>query len=224
MPGFGFVVAIGAVWMGIGVVLAVVMGRRGHSSFGWLVLGAVLGPLAVVLAIDAWGHSEELEPDPVGSQGRVRRGPVDVLVGFDGSPESAAAADAVVELFAERVGRLTVATVVPYSDARPDVASAADALRRLAARTPDRPCDLEILHGHPAAALIEYAAAGGYDVIAAGTRAGGITDAILGSAATELARDSKVPVLLVGAPVRQAPREAPAPASPIVRSAGDRHR
>lgn len=60
MPGFGFVVAIGAVWMGIGVVLAVVMGRRGHSSFGWLVLGAVLGPLAVVLAIDAWGHSEEL--------------------------------------------------------------------------------------------------------------------------------------------------------------------
>ena len=200
MSGLGVVVAIAGVWVAIGIVMSIVMGRRGHNSFGWLVLGTLLGPMAVVLAIDARRHDEELEPAAVGGSGEARRGPVDVLVGFDGTAESVAAADAAAQLFGDRLGRLTVATVVPYGDMRWPAESAAEALRRLAARTPERACELEVLHGHPAAALREYAASAGYDVIAVGARGAGVTKAILGSAAAELARESKVPVLVVGAP------------------------
>jgi nucleotide-binding universal stress UspA family protein len=197
---FGFFVVIGSIWVAIGVALSVVMGRRGHNGFGWLVTGTLLGPFALVLAIDARRHNERLRPVPlVGTvPATVGTGPVNVLVGSDGSPESAAAMDAAVELLGDRIGRLTVATVVPYGDVREPERLATQRLRELAGRTSGRTPDLEVLHGHPSAALRQCAAEGGYELIAVGTRGRGLTRALLGSAASELARDSKVPVLLVG--------------------------
>ena len=163
----GLVIAIAAGWVAIGLVLSIVMGRRGHDSFGWLVTGTLLGPLAVVLAIDARRRAEQLDPANLrkGPPAIASSGPIDVLVGFDGSPESRAAIDTVPTLLDDR---------------------------------------LELLHGQPAAALSEYAAEGGYSLIAVGTRGAGITKAILGSAATQLAEHSKVPVLLVTAERRSA--------------------
>jgi nucleotide-binding universal stress UspA family protein len=46
-------------------------------------------------------------------------------------------------------------------------------------------------------ALHRYAVEGGFALIAVGTRGAGITKAVLGSAATELAHASTIPVLLV---------------------------
>lgn len=43
--GFSLVLVVGAGWLAIGLVLAVVMGRRGHSGFAWLVVGTVMGPI-----------------------------------------------------------------------------------------------------------------------------------------------------------------------------------
>src|SRR5215207_1591148 len=43
-------------------------------------------------------------------------GPVDVLVGIDGSPESAAATSAALELLSDRVGRLTLVAVTEVDD------------------------------------------------------------------------------------------------------------
>ena len=42
------VLVIAGDWLAIGVVLSVVMGRRGHFGPGWGILGAMLGPFAVV--------------------------------------------------------------------------------------------------------------------------------------------------------------------------------
>jgi hypothetical protein len=42
-----------AVALTIGITLAVVMSRRGHSAFEWFLIGAVLGPFALPLA---WGR------------------------------------------------------------------------------------------------------------------------------------------------------------------------
>jgi len=196
----GFFVAVAAVWVAIGVVLSIVMGRRGHNSFGWLVVGTLLGPMGALLALVARRQEEQLgsvsfaAPD----RGATRTGPVDVLVGSDGSPESAAAMDAAVELLGDRLGRLTVATVVPFGGVKEPERLATEGLRRMAARSPGRASDLELLHGHPSAALAQCAIEGGYELIAVGTRGKGLTKAILGSAASELARDSKIPVLLVG--------------------------
>lgn len=193
-------VIIGCVWLAVGLALSVVMGRRGHNGFGWLVLGTVLGPLGVVLALDAGRHEEHLAPVVIQPEGRARggAGPVDVLVGYDGSPESAAALDAVRALLGRRLGRLTVATVAPYGDVRELERQHEEMLRALAHDVPGRHFQLEVLHGQPAAALRERAATGSYELIAVGTRGRGITKAILGSAASELASHSGVPVLLVG--------------------------
>ena len=197
----GFVIAIAAGWVAIGLLLSVVMGRRGHDSFGWLVTGTLLGPLAVVLALDAGRRTEALQPANLrrGPPAIPSSGPVDVLVGFDGSPESRAAIDTVPALLGDRLGRLTVATVVPFGEIRERERLATEALRSLEGRALGDECDLELLHGRPAAALSQYAAEGGYALIAVGTRGAGITKAILGSAATQLAEKSKVPVLLVTA-------------------------
>jgi hypothetical protein len=46
-------------WVAIGVVSAVVMGRRGSARFSWLVLGVVLGPLVIPLALP-----RPARPDP----------------------------------------------------------------------------------------------------------------------------------------------------------------
>lgn len=196
----GFLVLLAATWFAIAVALAVGMGRRGHNGFGWFVLGSVLGPAAVVLARDAGRHGEAFEHAPVrvGEPGIAGSGPVDVLVGYDASSASVAALDAVDALLGERIGRLTVATVVPYGGARDQEREATDRLRRLARRNPHGAPQLEILHGHPSTALARCAVEDGYQLVAVGTRGAGITKAILGSAASELARDSKVPVLLVG--------------------------
>lgn len=197
---FGFFLAVGGLWVVIGLALSFVMGRRGHNGFGWLVVGAILGPLGVILAIDAWRHDEQLQPEalPGATAATEGPGPVDVLVGFDGSPQSSAAVQAVVDLFGSRLGRLTVATAVPYGGIREAERLATERLRLQAGRTPGWVPQLEVLHGHPSAALRQCAIEGGYELIAVGTRGSGITKAVLGSAASELAQESKVPVLLVG--------------------------
>jgi nucleotide-binding universal stress UspA family protein len=197
----GIVIAIALGWAAIGLLLSIAMGRRGHDSFGWLVTGTLLGPLAIVLAIDARRRAEVLQPASLrqGPPAIPSSGPVDVLVGFDGSPESRAAIEAVPVLLGDRLGRLTVATVVPYGEIRKQEQLATKALRTLEGRAAGIECDLELLHGQPASALSQYAAEGGYKLIAVGTRGSGITKAILGSAATQLAESSTVPVLLVTA-------------------------
>jgi hypothetical protein len=42
-----------AAWLAIGVVTAIAMDRRGHDAFTWMLLGAILGPLVVPLALSA---------------------------------------------------------------------------------------------------------------------------------------------------------------------------
>ena len=196
----GFFVVIAAVWLLTGFVLSIVMGRRGHDGYAWLLLGTVLGPLAIVLAVDAGRHDEKLEPTLLagGMPAIAGSGPVDVLAGYDGSLESVAAIDAAIGLLGDRLGRLVVATVVPFGDVKEPERLAREGLRALAGRTSGMVPQLEILHGHPSDALRQFASEGGFDMVAVGTRGRGLTRAVLGSAASELARDSKVPVLLVG--------------------------
>ena len=187
---------VAAAWLGIGLVLALTLGRKGYDGFTWFVLGVVLGPLAVVLAIDSLRHPQGANPRPVAPAPEVHAG-VDVLVGFDGSAESRATVDAVVDLLGARLGRLTLATVVPYDGGQEAERSAVAALEDERGALPGLSPGLEVIHGSPATALTTYAAEGGYDLLAVGTRGTGHAH-LFGSAASELARSSKVPVLLTG--------------------------
>ena len=99
----------------IGLVLAIVMGRLGHSPFAWGLLGLVLGPIAMLLALVEVRNERPWWTRLVAS-GDPGSGPVDVLVGIDGSPESAAATTAALELLGDRVGRLTLVAVTEVDD------------------------------------------------------------------------------------------------------------
>jgi nucleotide-binding universal stress UspA family protein len=191
-------------WVLTGVVSAVVMRRHGHHLFAWGALGVAFGPLVIPLAVSS------LRSDAMGvrsiAAGEPGAGPVDVLMGLDGSPESDAAMWAALELFAGRIGRIALAAVIDFDTFDSAVAwpEQDDALAELERRASEisnrggpRP-ETVLLSGVPAEALQRFARERGFDVLVVGRRGRGASRAFLGSVATRLARESLVPVLLVG--------------------------
>jgi nucleotide-binding universal stress UspA family protein len=196
-----------AVFVLIGVATAVVMGRRGHDPWMWGVLGAIFGPLVIPLAIVGHrrdeGATEVLLRPGVPSPGHIA-----VLAGIDGSPESIAATRAAVELLADRMGSLTLATVVDVDaiDAistqrsEPTVfehdaqALLDDAAARVGATNPTT----VILGGRPDQALATYSRRHDIDLMAVGARGRGLSEAVLGSVAEHLVRTAGVLLLVAG--------------------------
>ena len=204
---------LAGIWIGFGLVLALIMGRHGHDPFAWWLLGTLLGPVALPLAVSAERRqAEQAEQLRVGAPGR---GPVDVLVGLDGSPEAGAALLTVLDLLGPQLGRLTLATVIDRDasvehdrakdQARVELRRRADQVRmrlRALAEDPDeeggRIPDLILVPGQPAEALQRLAVEGGYDLLTVGSRGTGLSKVLLGSTAATLAARSKIPVLLSG--------------------------
>lgn len=201
-------VAIAGVWVTIGVVLSVVMRRRGYVGFSWFALGTVMGPMAVVFAFDALRHP--VEQVDVVSSGVAGPGATDVLVGVDGSAESAAAVASAVRLFRPGLARLTLATVVADDAPNSAVLDARRELERQAAGVRAHQPAMEllqgirlepalvVLRGAPAEVLAKTAGHGHFDVVVVGTRGAGWAKTLLGSVSQALATDSPVPVLIAG--------------------------
>jgi nucleotide-binding universal stress UspA family protein len=189
-------------WLVIGLALSIVMGRRGHAPWSWLVIGTLLGPLAIALAIDARRHPPGRGVPRVLSAGLAAAGVVDVLVGADGSADAHAATVGVCDLFGDRLRRLTLARVISFDGGREEEQQAAADLEAETQRLGSHSVGTVILRGHPSRALAAYADEERYAVVAIGTRGAGRTKALLGSAASELARGCPVPVLsFTAAPV-----------------------
>jgi nucleotide-binding universal stress UspA family protein len=204
----------------IGLVLAIVMGRLGHSPFAWGLAGLVLGPIALLLALV--GARDQQTWSRLVASGVPGSGPVDVLVGIDGSPESAAATTAALGLLGNRVGRLTL---VAASELDASVAGREDQerlqgeLERQAEgvrvwlrerRQHDQPAppvvpELVLRSGQPAAILDRIAAEDGYGLLVVGARGAGLSSVVLGSVATRLAARASVPVLVIGERVGAGP-------------------
>lgn len=187
-------------WVTAGLALGWLMGRRGFDAYTWALFGVVLGPIAIALAV-AWTiHPPAHEPTLLRQGASRRAGALDVLVGWDGSPESHAALAAVDRLVGDRIGRLTLAHVVPF-DASAEVVRLAETT--LAAALDDagirEPAGTVLLRGLPAVALRDYAGRLGYDVLAVGTRGEGRSHALLGSVASTLVRGAGVPIVLADA-------------------------
>lgn len=194
-------------WVVLGLVVGWVMGRRGFEPYTWTLLGVVLGPIAVVIALAWLVRPPSWEPQLLrpGDNGGARAGgrggdAVDVLVAWDGSPEAHAALRAVGSLLGDRVGRLTFARVVAF-DAPPDIVQAAETELEAACDASDlgRSPSTVLLRGQPAVALKDYAHRLGYDVLALGTRGVGRSHALLGSVATALVRGAGLPVVMAPA-------------------------
>jgi nucleotide-binding universal stress UspA family protein len=195
---------IAVIWMAIGVTASLVMGRRGHSSSTWLLLGALLGPLVIPVGI---GSVRDERRDPrvrarVMQEGEPGPGTVDVLVGVDGSAESVAALHAAIGLLADRIGRLALAGVIDYDSAisgRPwdTERLAVDGLTRVAASVEEPRPGTVVLVGRPSTELAKHAADEGFQLLVVGRRGHGASKALLGSTAKDLGHGADVPVLVV---------------------------
>ena len=194
-------IVIVVVWLAIGAGLSIVMGRRGHISVGWGALGAMLGPLAIVAALGTSRHEKDEEPSLI-APALPLDGPVDVLVGIDGSEECRLALQKVISLLGPRLGRVCLATVVPYEDVPEHRQRAVAELDRHARLSGITGAGQELLCGPPAEALGDFARAGEFDILVVGGRGRGLTKAVLGSTASALAAACPVPVLIVSADER----------------------
>lgn len=191
------ILCVAVTWLAIGLALSLTMGGRGHDWFSWLVLGTMLGPVALAFAFVSW-RDERLETQTLATGTRGHADGIDALVGFDGSPESRAALAACIELFGDRLGRLTLVTVVPFDSSMASETEARAILEAEAVGLGWLAPSLEVVHGHPAHALAAAAKEDNYLLLVVGTRGSGRAH-LFCSVASDLTRASKVPVLLVGA-------------------------
>jgi nucleotide-binding universal stress UspA family protein len=181
-------------WMAMGLVAALLMGRRGHDPFRWWVLGAVFGPLVLILAIEGV-LAERESPAATIEQGREGEGPIRVLVGIDGSAESLASLRAVTAVLGPRIGRLTLATVVPFDGTLPET-DAGQVMIEAARVVADFHPTTVVLHGEPAHELGAFAEREGFDVLVVGNRGRGISRMLTGSVASQLLSTDMVPVMV----------------------------
>jgi nucleotide-binding universal stress UspA family protein len=183
-------------WLLVGVALSVVLGRRGHDGVSWLILGILLGPLSALLAVDVVRHDEGLAVETVGS--RTITGPadgIDVLVGYDDSPDAKAVIETVIGLLGSRLRCLTLARVLPFDGGPDDDVAARAALVAEAGRHSGTPVELEIIRGRPASALLEAASAGHFDLLAIGA-VGSSHSLLFGTTTRPLSQEPSIPVLI----------------------------
>lgn len=189
---------VAGAWVLEALALGYVMGRRGYEAYSWTLLGMVLGPIAVGVALTFVFRPASREPRLLRG-GRPGTGSVDVLVGIDGSTQAAAAVDRVASLLGGSAGRVTLASVVPVDATRESERVAEAQLAAACAAHPELDPSTVLLRGEPVAALRDYVDRLGYEILVVGTRGEGKSRAMLGSVAMALARGAGIPVLLVDA-------------------------
>jgi nucleotide-binding universal stress UspA family protein len=177
----------------------VVVGARGIGGFAGLLMGSVSGQLA------------EHARCPVAVVRPVGRSAVDVVVGIDGSPESARA----LELGLAEARRTGGTLIALHAYRYPAVAAAyapnpgycgtdlrelaertlADALGDVEARNPDVKIEPRIGHG-PAARVLLAAAEGAAALVVGARGLGGFTGLVAGSVSQQVLRHAHGPVLV----------------------------
>jgi nucleotide-binding universal stress UspA family protein len=188
------------IWVAVGLVLAFVMRRRGHDFAVWLVLGAVLGPLAVPLAIERvrFHRASERLWRSTGSPPHLG---FDLLAAVDGSEEAVMALETALGLFGDRISSLTLVTVRDYDSqasytGQEVQTEARQLLDEVAQQLSYEPVDKQVLFGHPAEAIAEFARTSGMELIVVGARGHGASESLFGSVTARLVGSSEVPVFV----------------------------
>jgi nucleotide-binding universal stress UspA family protein len=191
-------------WLLVGLIVAVVMIRRGHNPVIWLAL-SFYGPLLIMLALSA-RETEHIQQPVRLAVGQPGPGDLDVLVGLDGSDDSLTALEQVAELTAGRLHRLTLATVVDHDVAEipdpeerhADASAILDEGRQVARRC-GHVAETVVLTGKPIDALAEHTRREEFDLVAVGAKGKGRTRLLLGRVASHLPAHAEVPVLVTSA-------------------------
>lgn len=174
------------------------MRRRGHDFHEWLVLGVVLGPLVVPLAVErarfhSTGHLLE--------GGEPHGGRFDLLAGLDGSTEAVDALQTALRLFGGCVSTVTIVKVLDYDSLGSHSgaerrAEAEEMLAAAAGRLPVDQVETKILFGRPDRAIAEYARGAGIELVVVGARGQGASEALFGSVTSRLVGGCGTPVFV----------------------------
>lgn len=201
MPTTASVVLVLLVWVAVGLAAALHLGRRGYRSSSWYLLGAVLGPLFVPIALER-GRRQERVVERTPAPEPERPGSLTVVVGVDGSGESDRALRDVARVFDASGTRVVLVMAldpdaVEFSDDA-ELTRCREVLRDGATRFAAAAPAVELVSGEPGRALLRAAEAEGADVVVVGRRGHGLSHRLLGSVAEHVTRHARVPVLLAG--------------------------
>jgi nucleotide-binding universal stress UspA family protein len=196
-----------AVWLAIvlasGLVVTYLARRWGRDPFGWLLLSAAMGPIAVVALIGT--RQSDVERSQIPTPESVQSGRPRVLIASDGSDAGLASAR-YVALVHGSTADVIVLTVLPHEAEPSAEQSMRDYEERVAAST-DRTIDslkragilprLVVAFGSPGEEIIRQADAEGAELIVVGRRGSGLSKAIFGSTSDYVLKNAKRPVTVV---------------------------
>ena len=181
--------------------------RWGRDPFGWLLLSAAMGPIAVIALIGTRSADVERQRRPSVSGGPRVAGSTLVIVGSDGSAAGPRIAEHIVRELSGSAD-VVLACVLPHEaeptgseqarrDCEARVAQMAqatlDVLKSggVAART-------AVVFGQPGEEIVRFAETCSADLIVVGRRGAGLTKALLGSVSESAVKHARRPVVVVG--------------------------
>lgn len=163
MTWLSFIATIAGLWLLTGIVSSIIMHRRGHRWFPWLLLGASFGPLVIPLLPIVIGADRRRLPRTIRS-GSSGQGTVDVVAGIDGSPAAEAAVRSAVRLIGDGLRSLALVQVYDH-EAKDEAPPLEDPLEACLAELGALPAGVvpELVHafGTPAETLDAEAVARG---------------------------------------------------------------
>jgi nucleotide-binding universal stress UspA family protein len=187
------------------VLVAYLAKRWGRDPFGWALLGAVMGPIALV-GLAGTRQSDMQHPSPF-ETATPRPNGSPLLAAVDGAPASTRVANYIAAMHRPDA-EVVLLTVLPH-EARPGDAWAGlpdEHQRRVDAATAEaarilgeagmRP-RVVVGYGSPAEEILRCATEERAEVIILGRRGAGLTKALLGSVSDRVVREAKSPVVVV---------------------------
>ena len=207
------------IWLGFNLVFgalsAYLASRWGRDPFGWLLAGAILGPISLILLLVEHRRDAQM-PRPqlatAGASTQTGGGP-SVLIALDGSPMSEQAVRYVLEHFGASLDEVTLVGVLPIERAEGAALEEGSPRRSLLEEEIERylgkasstlqkagiACKSVVRFGEPAGEILSLATETNCDLIVLGRRGRGkAAKLLLGSVSDKVAKEAPCPVTVVG--------------------------
>lgn len=200
------------IWLTLVAISMIVAGylskRWGHDPFGWLLLCAALGPIAIVALVGRrQAESERTERfQHVDPRPTDRKAQKVVLAACDGSPVSEEIARYIVDEY-EDADEVVLLTVLPIEARPPDGALTEDVQRRVAhcgdvtakiLRDGGLNARVVLGYGNAGEEILHYCDQEKAGVVVVGRRGAGLSRALLGSVSDHVVKNATAPVVVIG--------------------------